>query len=226
MRTNLSKALFAVMLASLVFLLTPAVFAESGKSSLLDAFMKEYPEYTHAVRFDLNMDGIDELLATEEDRFPTHAVLAAVSADGKRLLSWKLFSRFSEFQYDPNFKALITNASGSGLNEFCVMLLSGNDLTVRHIGKNLSPSGDYYYDFTETVPGGENVPVSYSFGQIVTPEHISYTDVSFLEAYAISRETYDLWHDDYFQHLENIPLDTAEGLMRWMPVSEEEKPDP
>ena len=52
--------------------------------------LKEHPEYVSAIRFDLNDDGIDEMLVSEADKFPTKAILYVLSKDGSRLLNEKL----------------------------------------------------------------------------------------------------------------------------------------
>jgi hypothetical protein len=45
------------------------------------------------------------------------------------------------------------------------MTLSGDSLLVRHIGKNLfwPDMDDYYYDFSETIAGGNNTKVTYNY---------------------------------------------------------------
>lgn len=102
---------------------------------LFAACLKEHPEYVSAVCFDLDGNGVNEILASESDCYPTRATLYALSTDAKSLVNGKLFSRFSSFAYDSNNRTLTTDSSGTGVNEFCIMSLSGNDPIVRHIGK-------------------------------------------------------------------------------------------
>jgi len=154
--------------------------------------LEDHPEYLSGVLFDLNGDGVDELLVSEEERFPVRAVLYALSMDGKRLLSWKLFSRNSEFGFDADAGTLSVSSGGTGVRETCVMSLAGNDLLARHVGKNAvwPEEGTHYYDFSELIPASEVETVRYSFGLITTPEHFTTPDRDVLEGHAISEEDY------------------------------------
>ena len=67
----------------------------SRANELFAACLREHPEYVSAVRFDLNGDGVNEMLTSESDRYPTRATLYTLSTDGRSLVCWKLFSRFS-----------------------------------------------------------------------------------------------------------------------------------
>ena len=172
-------------------------------------FLDEHPQYISKVSFDINQDGIEEMLVSEQDRFPTKALLLVLSSDGKRLLSWDLYSRFSDYLYDSQSKRLITSSSGTGLNEFCVMTLSGDSLLVRHIGKNLfwPDMDDYYYDFSETLVGGDNTKVSYNYGWNETSGGALIPNMDILEGYAISKDEYQRWYD-YFQSLHSLKFES------------------
>ena len=194
----------------------PGADKSARANELFTACLKEHPEYVSAIRFDLNDDGIDEMLVSEADKFPTRATLYVLSRDGSRLLNWQLFSRFWEYRYDSKSQSLITSTSGSGVAEYSMITLSGDTLVVRNIGKNLGSFdlGDRYYDYTETASDGENPYGKYSFGISYAPEGYWIPNMDILEGHAISKEEYDTWHE-YFQYLELIELKPATEFAYW-----------
>lgn len=194
---------------------TPQAEKAARANELLAACLKEHPEYVSAICFDLDGNGVNEMLASETENMPTRATLYALSNDGKRLLSWRLFSRFSSFAYDSSNRTLTTDSSGTGVNEFCTMSLSGNDLVVRHIGKNLEfhDLGDRYYDYSEIVSGLSGDYVRYSFGQIASSNGTISPDWSILQDCEISGTDYEAWHD-YYSHIRTLEFQSAAEVMR------------
>ncbi len=193
----------------------PGADRAARANELLVACLEEHPEYVTAVYFDLDGNGVNEMLAAETEYMPTRATLYALSADRKSLLSWTLFSRFSSFAFDRDNRTLTTDSSGTGVNEFCVMSLSGNELIVRHIGKNLSwPNyGEHYYDFTEMISGLVGDYVRYSFGQIKSSNGTISPDWSILQDCGISGTDYEAWHD-YYSHIRTLEFQSAAEVMR------------
>lgn len=187
--------------------------AEAGRQYV--QCLEEHPEYLSGVLFDLNGDSVDELLVSEEERFPVRAVLYALSMDGKRLLSWKVFSRNSEFGFDAGAGTLSVSSSGSGVQETCVMSLAGNDLLARRIGKNaLWPEeGTHYYDFSELIPASEEVTVRFSFGLITTPDHFTIPDRDILSGHATSEEEYQDSRA-YFSAVDLLAFEDRDSLVR------------
>lgn len=199
---------------------------ESRANEFFAACLREHPEYVSAVCFDLNGDGVNEMLASESDRYPTRATLYALSTDGKSLVCWKLFSRFSSFDYDSDNRTLTTDSSGTGVNEFCIMSLYGNDLVVRHIGKNLEfhEMDDRYYDYTETVSGLSGDYIRYSFGCIDTTNGGMSPDMDILEGHRISSSDYQAWHD-YIQSQTSLEFAEAGEILRSIePAQDGDKP--
>ena len=194
---------------------TPGADRAARANELLAACLKEHSEYVTAVYFDLDGNGVNEMLAAETEYMPTRATLYTLSTDGRSLLSWKLFSRFSSFAFDRDNRTLTTDSSGTGVNEFCVMSLSGNELIVRHIGKNLSwPNyGEHYYDFTEMISGLVGDYVRYSFGQIESSNGAVSPDWSILQDHGISRADYEAWHD-YYPHIRSLEFQSAADVAR------------
>ncbi len=67
---------------------TPQAEKAARANELLAACLKEHPEYVSAICFDLDGNGVNEMLAAETENMPTRATLYALSNDGKRLLNW------------------------------------------------------------------------------------------------------------------------------------------
>lgn len=190
-------------------------------NELFAACLKQHPEYVSAVRFDLNGDGVDEMLVSEAEEFPTEATLYILSVDGTRLLNWQLFSRFGDYRYDDRAQRLITSTSGSGVAEYSMISIAGDELIVRNIGKNLSllDLGDCYYDYTKAASSGENPYGKYSFGISCAPEGYWIPNLDILDGHAISREEYIKWHD-YFQSVNSLQFTPTEksGIENSQPV--------
>lgn len=212
--------LFGALLLSLLNLSASAVALGEDRAQrateMLKQCLEDHPEYLLAVCFDLNGDGVDEMLASEEEMFPTSAALYVLSEDGTRLLKWRLFSRFSDYKYDSKSQSLITSTSGSGVMEYSMISLTGDELLVRTIGRNscLFDLGNRYYDYTETASDGENPYGKYSFGISYAPEGYWIPNMDILDGHAISKDEYDIWHD-YFQFLEHVELKPVTEFARW-----------
>lgn len=179
--------------------------------AIFDAYLLAHPEYKYATWLDVNQDGTDELLVSVSDNHldRIYATLCSLSLDGQSLLTWRLYSHYSPITYDPEDRAVIANSGGTGVFERCIMQLEGDTLIVRHIGRK-SPAympESYYYDATENVPGGADIPVKYHYGEQKNQQ----PDWDFLNKNAISEDEYDRL-GSFYNSLEAIELLPIESL--------------
>lgn len=161
--------------------------------ALFQTYLRIHPEYKYGTWIDTNQDGVKELLVSSSDnrveKIP--AVLCALSSDGQKLYTWKLYSGGWPFKYDPEENTVVCDISGTGVYERFVVRLSGDSLNVRHIGRKSQADRQesYYYDYTDEIPGGEDVLLYPRYGEV--PGSPGIPDWEFLDQYGITIEEYE-----------------------------------
>lgn len=204
---------------------------ETARSNVSGSLFGEYLEEHNMQNwcfalFDLNQDGINEMIVTpyDLDYGRNSLVLCALSEDGQRVNSWNLYSWLVGCLYDAKNHSVVVDAEGSTAYEVTAVSLYGDNLSVRRMGYIYSPQsfhqlGDlecYYYDYDEELPGGEDVKVEITRGFIKRPDS-QFLDWDAMRRNIISQQEFRAWLD-YYESLKGIKANTIENVTKWMPT--------